>query len=953
MDPRAEPYPSHHLRRVVDHVPSMLAYWDSELRCRFANRAYETWFGADPDRLLGSSIRDLLGPALFALNEPYILGALQGEPQTFERAIPGPDGITRFSLAHYHPDVVNGEVVGFIATVTEVTQLKHTEARLQAVISRLEDEVQRRRTAEEAAADGQRSLAVTLASIDAGFIATDRQGRVTRLNAVAERLCGWRQDEARGQSLWQVFQREDRPPEMPLQNPVDLVQARGISVHSVHQVMMVARDGRRTPVQVQAALTQDDDGQPCGLAMVVRDRTAALRAERDASELAAIVAHSVDAIIGKTLDGQITSWNAAAEAMFGHTAAQAVGQPVGLLLPPGHEGEQAQILARLARGEHVPPLDTVRLTRDGRRLPVSITASPIRDAAGRIVGAAKIVRDISERLQADALRRQADQLAAENHQILEASRLKSQFLANMSHELRTPLNAVIGFADLLGMEPPIADAAKRNSYLAHIASSGRQLLRLIDDVLDLSRAEADRFDFRPEALDLPALVAEVRGLLATEIAARQIQLQVRIDPALDPARHPALGPVLLDAARLRQVLFNYLSNAIKFSPPQGRVMLAMQAHDGDGLWLAVQDEGCGIPPEQLPQLFVAFQQLDAGYSKRHAGAGLGLALTRRLVEAQGGAVGVHSAPGQGSVFHALLPRQHGRPPSGAQGAGPALSTAAPAPWTVAEPLAAQPPAPAVRAAAVRTAGAVALAAPRMLVVEADAVVQQRVARALSAAGFAVQAAASTEQALIQARDQAFDGLTLDLQLPGHDTGLGLLASLRSRASPPMAPVVGLTLMADNGAAAFAIADILGKPVRPDELRQAMAPLQLAGDAQACVMVVDDDAHARELMVASLAALGIRAVALADGRQAVAALDQHRPRALVLDLMMPDFDGLQVLDALQRLPRWHQLPVFVWTSLHLSDDDQAQLRRSAHALVHQGGAAVGQMLERLRQWRPLS
>ncbi|OYU72543.1 MAG: hypothetical protein CFE45_39820, partial [Burkholderiales bacterium PBB5] len=189
----------------------------------------------------------------------------------------------------------------------------------------------------------------------------------------------------------------------------------------------------------------------------------------------------------------------------------------------------------------------------------------------------------------------------------------------------------------------------------------------------------------------------------------------------------------------------------------------------------------------------------------------------------------------------------------------------------------------MQAAVVRTAGAEAQPAPRMLVVEADAVVQQRLARALSAAGFAVQAAASTEQALHQPRDQTFDGLTLDLQLPGDDTGLGLLASLRSGAARPMAPVVGMTLLADNGAAAFAIADILGKPVRPDELRQAMAPLQLAGDPQACVMVVDDDARARELMVAALAALGIRGVALADGRQAIAARDLHRPRALVRDL----------------------------------------------------------------------
>ncbi|OYU99541.1 MAG: hypothetical protein CFE45_12540, partial [Burkholderiales bacterium PBB5] len=179
------------LRRLVDHVPSMLAYWDRDQRCRFANRAYETWFGADADRLVGTTLRDLLGPALYALNEPYVLAALRGEEQTFERIVPGPDGINRHSLANYSPDTVDGQVVGFIVTVTEVTRLKQTEASLRSALKAMEDESRRRQSMEDRLFELQQGLAVTLASIDAGFIATDRQGRVPRMNPVSARLPGW------------------------------------------------------------------------------------------------------------------------------------------------------------------------------------------------------------------------------------------------------------------------------------------------------------------------------------------------------------------------------------------------------------------------------------------------------------------------------------------------------------------------------------------------------------------------------------------------------------------------------------------------------------------------------------------------------------------------------------------------------------------------------------------
>ena len=285
------------LRRLVDHVPSMLAYWDVDLSCRFANRAYETWFGSDPDRLIGTSLRDLLGPDLFALNEPFILGALRGEEQTFERVVPGPDGIVRHSLANYRPDVIDGQVVGFIASVTEVTQLKRTEADLRNAVRSLEDEIRRRRTIEDRLIDTQQSLAVTLASIDAGFIATDRHGRVTQMNEVSARMTGWAQDEALGRQLWDVFAREGRAPSVLSANPVELVARQGLTVDHVHHVVAIARDGTRTPVEVKVALTVGEDGKQRGLAIVLRDRTRALQAEIDANRLAAIVDSSKEMLI--------------------------------------------------------------------------------------------------------------------------------------------------------------------------------------------------------------------------------------------------------------------------------------------------------------------------------------------------------------------------------------------------------------------------------------------------------------------------------------------------------------------------------------------------------------------------------------------------------------------------------------------------------------------------------
>jgi PAS domain S-box-containing protein len=909
---------------------------------------------------------------------------------------------------------------------------------LQNLVSKLEAEVGRRRSTEEQLADTQQSLAVTLASIEAGFIAADRGGKVTRMNAVAEVVTGWTQREALGQDIFTVFQREGRPEAYLSKNPVDLMLELDVRVEQVHREIAVSRSGKRTPLEIRAALTRSDvDGHVTGLAMVFRDMSRIERAEADSSRLGAIVESSNDAIISKTLDGRITTWNRGAQSIFGYTAEEAIGQPVQMLIPPDRQSEEMRILGAIAEGVPVPPFDTVRLTRGGQALQVQITVSPIKDSEGRVVGASKIARDVTRQRQAEAAlrnseerlrftleaahigdwdldlatgrtqhslrhdqcfgysepqadwsferfiahvhpddradveqtlhvaitegsawrvqcrviwpdntvhwisihgsvqrqreravrmlgivsditeQRQADdarltaqRLQAENRQILEASRLKSQFLANMSHELRTPLNAVIGFADLLHLGHVKPDSPKHQQFLAHIGTSGRHLLQLINDVLDLSKVEAGKFEFYPERVDLPSMFKEVQDTLQTAISHKDIRLTTRIDADL--------VDLTLDPARLKQVLYNYLSNAIKFTAAGGHIALRAMAEGPEHFRIEVEDSGIGISAADLPRLFTEFQQLDAGYSKQHQGTGLGLALTRRLVRAQGGQVGVRSTVGVGSVFHVLLNRTDGFDAERAE----------------------------TLALGLREADA-----ERVLVIEDELRDQALLVQALSKAGFQADAAADAPQALRSARAASYAALTLDLDLPGQ-RGLELLGNIRSQGASHATAVIGVTMPAGlQSSATFAIANILCKPIRSDEITSAMARFRQLHGQRAKVMVIDDDVQSLDLMRATLMSIGIDADCFEDGRVALQEIDHIRPDAIVLDLMMPGFDGFKVLDALQGLPTWREVPVFIWTSMLLTDAEYAALARSARAILLKGGGSLATVLERVVQWRP--
>jgi PAS domain S-box-containing protein len=421
--------------------------------------------------------------------------------------------------------------------------------------------------------------------------------------------------------------------------------------------------------------------------------------------LAAIVDSSDDAIIGKTLDTIIRSWNSGATRIFGYEPHEIIGKSVYTLIPPERHDEEPAIIGRLSRGERVDHFETVRVRKDGSFVEVSLSVSPIRDREGRIIGAAKIARDItdakrlqraerelSEQLQelaseleqqveeAQTLQEELEQTNAElmrsladveesrelalasREQALESRRqadraraeaekanaAKSEFLAMMSHELRTPLNAIAGYVDLLEMEIRGSLNPEQRQDLVRIKKSQRTLLRLIEDVLNFAKLESGRLEFRYDPVDMNEFLASLEQFVAPRLAQKKLEYR------LEPCRTDAVIP--MDRDKVEQIMLNLLSNAVKFTD-HGEIVLRCDV-DRTRVSIHVCDTGRGIREDLREAIFEPFVQGDPSLTRTAEGTGLGLSISRQLARAMGGDVTIESELGHGSVFTLSLPRNH-------------------------------------------------------------------------------------------------------------------------------------------------------------------------------------------------------------------------------------------------------------------------------------------------------
>lgn len=490
------------------------------------------------------------------------------------------------------------------------------------------------------------------------------------------------------------------------------------------------------------------------------------------------------------------------------------------------------------------------------------------------------------------LQQQQGRLEEVNKELIKATRHKSEFLANMSHELRTPLNAVIGYSELLQEEMEEQDHAEYIPDLRKINSAGKHLLALINDVLDLSKIEAGKMDVYMEDADVGDIVEEVRVTIKPFIESFGNKFVVS----------PASGRIRTDVTKLRQVLFNLLSNAAKFTE-NGAVSLetSRKRKDGADEWqFRISDTGIGIAPDKMDRLFEEFSQLDAEVARKHGGTGLGLAISQRFCHMLGGDIDVTSELGKGSRFTVSLPalRDERKGADSPSGRGRANDHC------------------------------------EVLVIDDDAAVRDLVSRYLVKEGFRVQTASSGEEGLELARRTKPEAITLDLLMPGVD-GWSVLTQLKADPGLANIPVVIVTIL-DNQDMGYTLgaADYLTKPI--DQQRLVSIIRRHCGKhTRAPILIVEDDADSRLLLCNMLKKEGFDVVDVEDAEAALARLAWQEPALILLDLILPGMDGFQFIQAMHENSSWRKIPIVVVTAKDLSPDEHRLLNRSVQKIIKKG------------------
>ena len=504
------------------------------------------------------------------------------------------------------------------------------------------------------------------------------------------------------------------------------------------------------------------------------------------------------------------------------------------------------------------------------------------------------------------------QLGEKNRQLEVVSRHKSEFLAQMSHELRTPLNAVIGFSEVL-LERLFGELNdKQEEYLRDILGSGRHLLSLINDVLDVSRVEAGRMELELGDLDVERVLADALVLVREQAARRGQTVALDVEPQLPRVRG--------DERRIKQVVANLLGNAVKFTPEGGRIVAGARAVDG-AIHVFVDDTGIGVDPDDQEAIFEAFNQVTTGPEPKPEGTGLGLTLSRQIVELHGGTVWVESRVGEGSTFTFSLPTQ----PTFAAGV-----TGGP------------------RGIAVEGRGEDGMT---VLLVEDDEHSIELLSLYLRDSGFEVAVARSGEEGLELARRTRPTGIILDILLPGLD-GWEFLA--RSRADPSLAgvPVIIVSMVDERGRGlALGAADYLVKPIGRGDLLDSLRRVTAA--PHGTVLTIDDDPMALELASAVLEPAGYTVLTARNGSDGVALACSARPDVVLLDLVMPEVDGFMVVEQLRAHPATSAIPIVVLTSKTLTPEDDRRLRGRIASLARKGELDRHALLELLRRFIPVT
>ncbi|GAC1483381.1 MAG: hypothetical protein NVS1B5_02500 [Gemmatimonadaceae bacterium] len=759
-------------------------------------------------------------------------------------------------------------------------------------------------------------------------IATDAKGVIQIFNVGAERMLGYTAIEVMNKitpadiSDPQEVIARAKALSVELGTPITpgfeaLVFKASRGIEDIYELTYIRKDGSRFPAVVSVTALRDAQDTIIGYLLIGTDNTARQLVEEERKKLdqrlrdqhfytRSLIESNIDAIMTTDPRGIITDVNKQMEALTGCTRDELIGAPFKNYFTDPNRAEAA--INRVLSEGNVTNYELTARARDGTLTVVSYNATTFHDRDRRLQGVFASARNMTE------LKRIEQALQQKNVELEEASRMKSEFLANMSHELRTPLNAIIGFSEVLrdGLMGEMTDQQRR--FIGDIFSSGQHLLSLINDILDLSKVEAGKMMLDIESVQLSSLFANSLSIIREKAASRRVQL------AIDALKD--VDSIQADARKVKQIVYNLLSNAVKFATEGGQVTLhasrvpraevgqlsvsgvgrSLPLEDSEFaefLKISVTDTGIGISQEGLDRLFTPFSQIDSSLSRKFEGTGLGLAMVKLLTELHGGAVAAESTVGQGSCFTVWLPfrprEEVRRSPPKALGAIPVeVLTGA------------------------RTA----------LVVEDDFKSADLIRVQLEAEGFTVLHATSAETALTLAAQQPLSLITLDIMLPNMD-GWEFLNRLKQIPALNKIPVVIISIVADPSKGfALGAAAVMQKPISRKELYESLdtlglLPLSHAGTLK--VLVVDDEPKAVELIAVRLTGLATTVLRAFGGREAIDIARRELPDLIVLDLMMPEVTGFDVVAALHERPNTARIPILVVTAKKVTAQDRSRLK----------------------------
>jgi PAS domain S-box-containing protein len=784
-----------------------------------------------------------------------------------------------------------------------------------------------RKLAEEALLKAGALQSAIFNSANFSSIATDAKGVIQIFNVGAERMLGYTAAEvmnkitpadisdpqeviARAKALSVELGTQIAP------GFEALVFKASRGIEDIYELTYFRKDGSRFPAVVSVTALRDAQDAIIGYLLIGTDNTARKQIEDERMKLdqrlrdqhfynRSLLESNIDALMTTDPRGILTDVNKQMEELTGCTRDELIGAPFKNYFTDPSRAE-AGINRVLTEGK-VTNYELTARARDGTLTVVSYNASTFHDRDRKLQGVFAAARDMTE------LKVFEQTLQQKNIELEDASRMKSEFLANMSHELRTPLNAIIGFSEVLG-DGLMGDMTdQQRGYIGDIFKSGKHLLSLINDILDLSKVDAGKMSLDLEAVQLSPLFANSLSIIRGKAATRHITLVM--DETED------LGSIRADGRKVKQIVYNLLSNAVKFTVDGSRVTLRAArvpraevgklSGSGTGrsfplaeneftefLKISVTDSGIGISPEELEHLFKPFSQIDASLARKFEGTGLGLAMVKLLAELHGGTVAVESVVSEGTCFTVWLPLRAEEQDALRSVRVPAASAIEAVPG-------------------IRTA----------LVVEDDLKSAELIRVQLEAEGFNVLHAPTAEAALAIAVQQPLSLITLDIMLPTMD-GWEFLSRIKQVSALSCIPVVIISIVADrNKGFALGAAAVMQKPISRKELYDSLVELgllPLALGETLKVLVVDDDFRAVELIAARINDLASTVLRAYGGQEAIETAKRELPDLIVLDLMMPEVNGFDVVMALREGAATAHIPIMVVTAKRITAEDRAKL-----------------------------